>query len=176
MQIRQAQLKDAAGIAKVHVDSWRTTYKGIIPDEYLDGLSYEQREELWERNMAAPDNYIVVAENSDGHIVGFATAGKREENQTDKAADLTSIYLFADMQGYGIGKMLMKELFIYFTQNGYEKIFVEVLKDNKTRHFYEHYGAQLVKEVQIKIGGKALDELIYEWESAEKVLEKLSIS
>lgn len=103
-------------------------------------------------------------------------AGKREENQNENAADLTSIYLFADMQGYGIGKMLMKELFIYFTQNGYEKIFVEVLKDNKTRHFYEHYGAQLVKEVQIKIGGKVLDELIYEWESAEKVLEKLSIS
>ena len=174
MHIRQAQLKDAEGIAKVHVDSWRTTYKGIIPNEYLDGLSYEQREELWVKNMGNPDNYVVVAENSDGRIVGFATAGKRGENQTEKAADLTSIYLFADMQGYGIGKMLMKELFVYFTQNGYERIFVEVLKENETRHFYEYYGARLVKEVQIKIGGKVLDELIYEWDSAEKVLEKLA--
>jgi len=46
MIIRKAKLDDATGIAKVHVDSWRTTYKGIIPDDFLNNLSYEQRTEL----------------------------------------------------------------------------------------------------------------------------------
>lgn len=41
MQFRQATSQDAKRIAKVHVDSWRTTYQGIIPDSYLDGLTYE---------------------------------------------------------------------------------------------------------------------------------------
>jgi GNAT superfamily N-acetyltransferase len=31
--IRTANVHDAAAIAKVHVESWRTTYKGIIPGE-----------------------------------------------------------------------------------------------------------------------------------------------
>lgn len=66
MKIRKANSVDATSIAKVHVDSWRTTYKGIIPDEFLNNLSYEQRTELWKENLARVDNYIVVAENNEG--------------------------------------------------------------------------------------------------------------
>jgi hypothetical protein len=33
MSIRPATAADAAVIAKVHADSWRTTYPGIVPDE-----------------------------------------------------------------------------------------------------------------------------------------------
>lgn len=36
MEIRKANLNDALGVAKVQVDSWKTTYKNIVPDEYLD--------------------------------------------------------------------------------------------------------------------------------------------
>lgn len=47
MQIRKATLQDAEAIARVHVDSWKTTYKGIIPDNVLNNLSYTQRTEQW---------------------------------------------------------------------------------------------------------------------------------
>lgn len=33
--IRQATIDDVYGIAKVHVDSWNTTYEKIVPKEYL---------------------------------------------------------------------------------------------------------------------------------------------
>ena len=45
--IREARIEDAAGMAKVHVDSWRTTYAGIVPDTYLANLSYARREIFW---------------------------------------------------------------------------------------------------------------------------------
>ncbi|MEA1854613.1 MULTISPECIES: hypothetical protein [Cytobacillus] len=45
--IRKAVIEDAMGIAKVHVDSWRSTYATIFPQEYLNRLSYEKRETLW---------------------------------------------------------------------------------------------------------------------------------
>lgn len=173
MIIRKAKLDDATGISKVHVDSWRTSYKGIIPDDFLNNLSYEQRTELWKGNIAKEDNYVVVAENSEGQIVGFADAWKRETNVLESSSDLTSIYLLEEYQGQGIGKKLFKELFEYFKQLGYGKIFVEVLEENKTRYFYEYYGAKLVKTVQIKIGEKILNELIYEWDNIDDVIEKL---
>lgn len=47
MIIRKAAMSDATNIAAVHVDSWQTTYQDIIPNHYLDRLSYEQRTELW---------------------------------------------------------------------------------------------------------------------------------
>jgi ribosomal protein S18 acetylase RimI-like enzyme len=173
MIIRKAKIDDATGIAKVHVDSWRTTYKGIIPDDFLNNLSYEQRTELWKGNITKEDNYVIVAENNEGQIVGFADAWKRETNVVESSSDLTSIYLLKEYQGQGIGKKLFKELFEHFKQMGYGKIFVEVLEENKTRYFYEYYGAKLVKTVQIKIGEKILNELIYEWDNINDVIEKL---
>ncbi|UZM97600.1 hypothetical protein OL548_21075 [Lysinibacillus sp. MHQ-1] len=38
MKIRKAIVEDATGIGTVHVDSWRTTYKDIIPDEFLEKI------------------------------------------------------------------------------------------------------------------------------------------
>lgn len=173
MEIRRAQSNDASGIAKVHVDSWRTTYKDIIPEDFLNNLSYAKRTELWEKNIASEDKYAIVAVNNEGQIVGFADGWKREDNLVENACDLTSIYILEEYQGKGMGKLLMKELFKHFNQMGYERIFVEVLEENKTRLFYEHYGARLIRKVQIQIGGKMLNELIYEWENVDEVVQKL---
>ncbi len=173
MKIRIATVSDAEGIAKVHVDSWRTTYKGIIPDEFLSKLSYEQRTELWIRNISNAGNYVIIAENTEGKIIGFATLGKRETNTVANSTDLTSIYLLEEHQGKQVGKALLKQLFLKVKQQGYQKVFVDVLEENKTRNFYEHYGATLCKTVQINIGGKLLNELIYEWDNVEDVLAKI---
>ncbi|MGW7160708.1 N-acetyltransferase family protein [Paenibacillus taichungensis] len=174
MQIRKATMNDAEGIAKVHVDSWRTTYKGIIPDEVLYNLSYKKRTELWIENIEREDNFVVIAENPEGEIIGFADSWKRETNIVANSSDLTSIYILKEYHGRGLGKGLLKQLFLQFKFLGYQKIFVEVLEDNKTRYFYEHYGAKLCKSIQIIIGGKVLNELIYEWDNIDEVLAKFS--
>jgi hypothetical protein len=47
MQIREATIADVTAIDRVHVESWRTTYRGLLPDDYLGNLTYAQREPLW---------------------------------------------------------------------------------------------------------------------------------
>ena len=47
MNIRAAHTTDALAIAQVQVDSWRTTYAGIVPADYLASLSYEQQGKFW---------------------------------------------------------------------------------------------------------------------------------
>ncbi|WP_392455565.1 GNAT family N-acetyltransferase [Chryseomicrobium aureum] len=164
MHIRKATLKDAEQIAKVHVDSWRTTYETIIPQAFLDGLSYSKRTPLWEQNLSKPDNYVLVAENEESIIVGFADTSKRAENKYRNSLDLTSIYLLAEYQGQGIGRALLEELFAYYETQNVEKVFVEVLADNKTKHFYEAFGATHVRDRDIQIAGKVLIESIYVWD------------
>ncbi|QTD41964.1 GNAT family N-acetyltransferase [Sporosarcina sp. Te-1] len=173
MRIRKAVMSDANGIAKVHVDSWKTTYKDILPDRFLNNLSYEQRTKLWTQNILRKENYIVVAENADGEIVGFADCWKRETNSVPYSSDITSIYLLDQYQGKGIGKRLLKQLFIHLKLSGLKKAFVDVLEENNTRNFYEHYGAKLFKTKQIKIGGIVLNELTYEWHDVDWVLSIL---
>ena len=49
MIIRLADVKDAKGIARVQVESWHTTYPGIVPKSYLDSLDVKKREKYGNR-------------------------------------------------------------------------------------------------------------------------------
>ena len=45
--IRPARVKDALAIARVHIESWRATYPGIVPQHYIDSLNVEVFTERW---------------------------------------------------------------------------------------------------------------------------------
>ena len=78
MHIRLAQPTDAAGIARVQVDSWRATYRGMMPDSFLAGLSYEQRENYWRSVIESPSEtpqWLYVAVDDAGTVAGFACGG-----------------------------------------------------------------------------------------------------
>ncbi len=74
--IREAVPADAPAIARVHVDVWRTTYRGIVPDDYPRTLPYKDRESMWTRVLTATDSQVVfVAEDEHGEVIGFANGG-----------------------------------------------------------------------------------------------------
>ncbi len=139
---------------------------------FLEKLSYDRRMELWNENIIKEGNYVFVAENSDGEIIGFADCGKRDSNHITESGDLTAIYLLEEYQGKGVGKRLLRKVFLQFEELGFNRIFVEVLEDNKTCYFYEYYGAELNKAKKITIGGAELNLLIYEWNNIRDVLIK----
>ena len=86
IQVRAAIPEDAASMARVHVDSWRSTYAGIVPAEYLAGLSYRNRESLWKQLLTTDrlGTNCFVADTGGGDIVGFAM-----EDLSEKATGLT---------------------------------------------------------------------------------------
>jgi hypothetical protein len=71
--IRVATVQDAGAIARVHVESWQTTYVGIVPEAYLASLDVVQREGSW-REWLTLDVDVFVAE-MDGEVVGFIGGG-----------------------------------------------------------------------------------------------------
>ena len=88
MRIRPANPADAGPMSKVHVDTWRTSYAGIVPAGHLAGLSYRDRETRWEQILTAdrPAESNFVAETVAGDVVGFAGGGQeREGNPTYRA-------------------------------------------------------------------------------------------
>ena len=80
IHIRRAIKDDISGIAKVHADSWKTTYKGIFPNEILENITYEQREKQWENIFQKECNhqFRFVAETLNGEIVGFIDGELKE--------------------------------------------------------------------------------------------------
>lgn len=164
MKIRAAKLSDASGIAKVHVDSWRTTYKNIIPDQFLKNLSYQRREELWINNI--PKGNVFVAENDEGKIVGFSSGGKeRSGKYKEYQGELSSIYILKEFQGQGIGKALAKPVIEELEKLGVNTMLVFVLEDNNSKLFYEAMGGKIIDKIEVEIAGKKLNELVYGWDN-----------
>lgn len=166
--IRKAEVIDAYGIAKVQVDTWRSTYVNIVPDVFLAKMSYEKRKEVWANVIQTTD--VFVTENDNGEIVGFASGGKAINGEYENyPGELTAIYILEDYQGQGIGRLLLKEVVNAITKLGFEAMIIFVLKDNPARHFYESLGGKPIDEVEITIGGKVLKEIVYGWDDISKI-------
>ncbi|MCM3638115.1 GNAT family N-acetyltransferase [Sporosarcina luteola] len=169
MRIREAMPGDEDGIARVHVDSWRTTYKGIVSESVLQNLSYEQRAENWRRGIGRSTLY--VAEVDSGEIVGFATGGKERTGNYDADGELYAIYLLNEMQGQGIGKKLMQTIAKNLKEQGFSSMLVWVLERNPSKTFYESLGGKAIDKTMIDIGGEEYKEIAYYWENIEEIRE-----
>ena len=161
LSIRPATSDDASEIAHVHVESWRTTYAGIVPNEYLAALNEADRATMWREQLS--NNLEVSLANLDGEVVGFITGGPIREPIQSYDAELYAIYLLQPAQGQGIGRQLLQELATSLRSNGIQSMVVWVLEQNPAKYFYIRTGAQLLTSKEIEIGGATLTEVAYGW-------------
>ncbi len=157
MRIRAAVPADAASKARVHVDSWRETYPGIVPAEYLASLSYRKREAVWMDILAAgrPAECNFVAEAASGEIVGFAGGGPEGEGNRPYAAELYAIYVLAEHQRAGLGRRLVSAVAGRLLSDGLRTMLVWVLEDNRPAcQFYEALGGTIVDRTTVTMGAR----------------------
>ena len=109
--IRRATAQDAPAIARIRIDAWRVTYRGLIPDAYLDGMQLDQSVALWDRVLTARanDTSVFVAEH-DGEVVGFAAGNMLQEPRYDLNAELSAVYVGREFQRAGIGHRIDRPL------------------------------------------------------------------
>jgi L-amino acid N-acyltransferase YncA len=160
-RIRSATQADADAIAHVHVQSWRTTYAGVVPDEYLRSLDQAERAQLWREAMAS-DIEVLVAE-IDQRIMGFISGGPVREPVANCDAELYAIYLLECAQRSGLGTGLLLHLAGTLRRRGFKSMSVWVLDQNSSKQFYSKLGAGYVASKYIEIGGALLTELAYAW-------------
>ncbi len=153
-------------MARVHIDTWRTSYAGIVPAEHLAGLSYKDREAVWvqilTRDRPAQCNF--VAETGGGEIVGFAGGGQEREDDDVYRGELYAIYLLREYQRRGAGRRLACAVAWGLLSIGFDSMLLWVLEDNHpARRFYESLGGEQVGRKTIAIGGADLVEVSYGW-------------
>jgi GNAT superfamily N-acetyltransferase len=170
--IRPSQVEDSLGIAQVHVASWRTTYKGIMPDDLLASQSVERREAVWRSMLSnsASQTFIFVAE-MDGKVVGFAAAGPERGNHPVYKGELYAIYLLADYQGQGIGRALVTEVAGKLIERGFTTMLIWVAVGNPAAHFYEALGGHPVGSKSESFGDVMIEETAYGYDDIREMIE-----
>lgn len=166
MNIRDAVPEDAAAIARVHLASWKTTYPGIIAQEYIDGLRVEDGAARWQARLTEKTAIILVAEDDaedQAGVFGFAAGGGIMHPVDGYEGELTAIYLLASHQRKGAGAALTRRMASELRRQGFKNMVVWVLRENPACGFYERMGGVQVAEQPIEIGGQTLSEIAFGW-------------
>jgi len=169
IQLREAMLRDAGAVARVSVDSWRSTYRGLLPDELLARLSYDQRADNFRRELRAPDRPFAYVAEDRGRVVGYAMAGRERDSDPVYTGELYALYILQHYQGRGIGRSLMSAVATRLAADERHAMLVWVLSNNPARGFYESLGGKYLRARPLDLGGAVVEEVAYGWPDTIKL-------
>ena len=163
--VREARLADAGAIARVHRESWRTTYAGILPLEVVAHESGRKSETSWRRRLARhePGETTWVAMRGNAGIVGFAHCGEARKSVAGLDAEIYALYVLQAHQQRGVGRELVRACARHFVRQGLFGFYLWVLKANRARMFYSAIGGEEVGEKTERLGAHEFGEIAYGW-------------
>lgn len=137
LEVRPAQPEDAAAVAGVHVRSWQVGYRGLLADDYLDGLRPEDRMRHYRFDSTDPAEPSTIVAVEDGAIRGFATTGPCRDADLADGGEVLALYVDPDAWGRGVGRRLMVEARAGLGRGGFTDAVVWVLVGNdRAQRFY----------------------------------------
>jgi ribosomal protein S18 acetylase RimI-like enzyme len=167
--VRPAELDDSAAIARVHVATWRTAYRGLLPDDFLGSLDEAGYSERWRRTLSEGSGRVYVAEDG-ADVVGFASGGRERAGEDGYSGELYAIYVMQEAQARGHGRRLVQAVVGGLREMKLKDMIVWVLRDNRpARAFYERLGGRYVRAQPITIGSAVLQEVSYGWKSLDDI-------
>jgi GNAT superfamily N-acetyltransferase len=163
--IRPARLDDVPAVARVHVESWRATYRGTVPNLVLDNLREDERAAMWRRALDNTVNPVAlfVAEVDDSRIAGFAAAGPERTGNPDYTGEVYAIYLDEPYQGAGVGRLLLEACASSLLDMGHRSMLIWALSQNPAGGFYRRLGGEAIATQEVQMGGKTLEETAFGW-------------
>jgi GNAT superfamily N-acetyltransferase len=169
--IRAAEPEDAAEIARCHIAAWRDTYRPIVAEEYLNGLSGEEHAKKWAANLQQPRCYTFVAETDRAELIGFINGGPERTGRTDYRGEIYAIYILKAWRRRGIGRNLLGQFSKALLESQVTSLIVWALEGNEYRHCYSAWSAHEITAAPIKIGSQDLIEVAYGWLDTRALVE-----
>ncbi|ADV66115.1 GNAT family N-acetyltransferase [Deinococcus maricopensis] len=165
-RLRPATPEDAPAIAHVHVTSWRETYAGLMPGEFLERLTNDAaragRTRMWTDLLNAGQDVIFVAVDAAGEVVAFASGGAARD-LPGVSGELQTLYSVRAAQGHGLGRALTRAVADALHERGHTNLGLWVLASNPTRGFYAHLGGQEAGHKVEAVPGGELHEVALVW-------------
>ena len=151
VQLRRARVGDEQAVADVHVRSWQVGYRGLVADDYLDGLHPDDRAGHYTFDVDDPVTIVAVTDR----IRGFATL-------SPGAGELMALYVDPDSWGTGLGRALIAETERRIAPRHTVAALWVLAGNTRARRFYEAAGWQPDgSERRDRVWGAVLDEVGY---------------
>ena len=163
---------DAITVADLHTASWRSAYRGMLRDDYLDGDIATERRQVWTQRLETPldANYGFIAESAEGPV-GFVFLYGRADAAWGTLID--NLHVLPGQKGRGIGRTLL-EAAAHETQRRFpdDGVYLYVFEKNlAARRFYASIGGREVERGIVEPpGGDAQAHWRVAWDDAAHLL------
>jgi ribosomal protein S18 acetylase RimI-like enzyme len=139
MLLRAAESADAMSVARVHVRSWQSAYRGLLPHEYLDHLRPEDRADRYDFTTRDPQKPQTIVAVEDGLVCGFVTTMPSRDPDLSAFGELAALYVDPQCWGRGVGMVLISAARAQLVKRGFENALLWVLKGNvRADRFYRN--------------------------------------
>jgi GNAT superfamily N-acetyltransferase len=175
--VREATLADCEAIGKIQAQTWKTTYKNILTDNFLSTIDESERAQAAIKRHSNPDiKTFVIAMDTTGLPVGFICMGPSREQNLIADVEVYAIYVLDEHQKLGLGELLLRRALDYLKSQNGKLAFISVFKNNfKARRFYEKMGGQFIGEDCAVIDEVQYETATYIWDLS-KPLYSLGIA
>jgi ribosomal protein S18 acetylase RimI-like enzyme len=142
MAVRPSVPDDAEAVERLRIAGWKTGYRGIMPDEYLDSLLVDvdrRRRHMADLPPGVSDSVAIA----DGAVVGWIACGpsRDPDRPGPRQGEIFACYVHPDWWRRGVGRLLMEHALEVLAAAGRDDITIWVLKANdRARGLYEAFG------------------------------------
>ncbi len=159
--VRKAFAQEAQTVIRVNVAAWKTSFRGIVADDFLDSLC-ETNTKMYSNLIQDVQNGRCIVALQEEQIVGFCCFGPSRDQDFPQSAEIYFFYLLKDFQKKGIGHQIYEKAKCELVRSGYHSLIIECLSNNPSCHFYSSLGGKKVKEYEDEMGNDTyLNSLFY---------------
>jgi len=138
---------DADAVAALHATSWRSAYRGIVPDSFLDHEVVADRQTVWRERLqgaaATAPAFGIVAEDAAAQLIGFAYVLPAHDPVCGTLVD--NLHVHPDSKGGGIGRQLLQAVVRELGRSNTQPLHLWVLDQNEAaKRFYARLGAEFI--------------------------------
>lgn len=171
INIRVAKVEDLASIARIRINNWRTTYKGLLPQSFLDELDYEKETQSWLNFSQTENHNVFVATDENDLIMGFV--GIKPFDSEMAIGEILALHTSEEFRGKGVGKALIYHSAEFFkNQNIKEMRLWVVVGNDAATAIYKHLGAEIYIERVDIINSTDVPEIGMKWNDLDLILKK----
>lgn len=157
MTIRRMQRSDEAEVGRLYVRSWQAGYKGLLPQEYLDGLGAWR----WDGKFTEmPGSFVIT----DGDVIaGHSCARPAADEAMSGWGEVWTLYVLPEYWGKGYGRALLENSVNWLSGQGFDRAYLWVLDTNsRARRFYERCGFSETEDaLKCDIAGTTVTDIRY---------------
>jgi ribosomal protein S18 acetylase RimI-like enzyme len=162
-KVRPATVRDAKTIAEIHVASWQTAYKDLMPKEDLKSLSVEKRQAFWREAIEYSEPQLLVATEAD-ELVGFVGFDRsRDKGTKSTTGEIWALYVIPAHWRQGAGLALWDGAREGLKEEGCTQVTSWVLLGNeRALSFYERaagFKREMTSLKTVAIGSVKLEEI-----------------